>query len=168
MANEDRYMPCKAVQLNSGKLIPVWICTLSFQYGSVNRVECSEYDFTELHGARIVDAVYDLKKKALHPYSLVEYRRDPAYAIGDRVACEESHRHLKIKTIKAIEDGRFEDLVLKGEEIDKYLKREPEKFSKDLVIEPKVRYTLRTINPAYILDDDSRVEWDHQLYQIDL
>lgn len=163
---EDRYMQIIAVKMNDGTLLPIW--DFKVDANSVNHPAHGD-----IYNPEKVEALWDMKKQVVRPFLPIDYRytSDSSFKIGDKVGVEGelSHHRLKIKVITEITDGRVEDHVTKGSEIIRYILNGNKGYSIDMKnLDPKAKYTIRHIHPAYKFDDGTTCEWEHQMYFIEL
>lgn len=157
----NRYMPVLAIMMEDTEFSPIWEWSID-ENGTANHPS---------HGRKYnvspVEVLWDTKKQKLQNFPLVEYRPKPKYEIGQSVGAEKENHTLTIVTVVDIRDGRFEDNVMKGEMFIRWIEANPKLYNIPLSgINIKEKYTLRTINPAYILSDESIVEYDFQMFGI--
>jgi len=161
--NVKRYIIVQAVQTDNHELIPVWderlTYTKSEMFGEGFEIK-DEYQKTN----RVVECVYDLKKRTLSMGIELDYypeEKDVEYKKGEEVYYETSHRKLKESKIKDIVFEDFDVTIVKGKKMDGWCK----KHFTDLVIDPNAIYAIKNWKPYYILENDVKIEWTHQLYK---
>lgn len=161
-----RYIPTPLVKTDGGLLIPLWKCSdIIISDNSI--ISLVLPDGSCNNRPKIIEGMFDLKKHKIELFDTVEYRPKPKYQVGQIVAIETTKpRRVRLRTIKAIIDGRIEEEVMRGTLVREYIQSMPDLIDAGS-IDGKAKYTFKTINSAYVMNDGSLVEWEHEIFMVE-
>lgn len=158
----QRYIPTKAVLDKDNKLVPIWDSNIKF-----NESDYYGYFLTFEGGLRskhlpLVDCIFDLKTKQLSTgIELESYPESTFLKKGDSAYYEKSHRQIQEVIIADIVFEKYDLTIRKGSDMEDYEKS----HFKNVVFQPDLLYSIKYWKPFYILNDGTKVEWEHKLYR---
>lgn len=115
----------------------------------------------------VVTAYMDLKTKEISlGEEIIRISEDTTFKVGEEVYVEipyhvnKVHRQIASSIIKEIIQEKVDHFIInKGNELDDYEQQKIENFDPDKI------YSIKYIKPTYLLEDGTKVEWEHQLYK---
>jgi hypothetical protein len=159
-----RYIIVQAIKEKDNTLIPIWDDRIIFEntemYGNTIKLKDNYHDHFQL-----IDVLFDLKTKKLETgieinnypdEKKMEFKKD------QEILHEVSHRNLYKRTIKEIVYEEYDLEINKGKKFDEYWLKQFPQIKKDY----DSLYAIKSWKPFYILDNDVKVEWEHQMYHI--
>lgn len=156
----QRYIPTKAVLDKDNMLVPIWDLNVKFN-------ESDYYgDFLTFEGDHhskhisLVDCIFDLKTKQLSPGIEVDiYPKSTNFKKKEVALFKVSHHKLKEVKIVDIVFEEFDLIIKKGDELDQCYKSDL-----SFEVEPNTLYAIKYWKPFYILDNGTKIKYEHQLY----
>jgi hypothetical protein len=154
-----RYLTAQAVKTSRNQLIPIWDERIDFRKSSYGT------DYYELRDTGekfhyINECIYDVKKRQiLEGIEINIYTKDIDFVEGQTVYYEKGHRELKESIIKEIVFEEYELEIKRGKKIESFEKKEIK-----IEIDPKSIYAIKRWKPYYIMEDGTKIEWEHQIY----
>jgi hypothetical protein len=157
----SRYMPMMAVKLKDNTLIPMWDERIEYvkseDYGKIIQVK-GVYGRFEL-----IECLYDLKTKTISiGVELDYYPEADKFKVGDTIyyEVERAYKCLKEATIKEIVFTEFELSIMKGKKLTAWMLKDVK-----VEISPDMLYSVKSWKPFYIMEDGTKIEWEHQMYR---
>lgn len=144
------------------EIIPIWDDRIEFRKtGMFGNSLYIEGDNVEK--INVVECIYDIKTKKVS--TGIEINRYPdgdklGFKKGDNILVEVSGRKLREAQIKDIVYEDYDIHITKGSKID----RSTTKHFTNVDFIASELYAIKTWKPYYILDDGTKIEWEHQMY----
>jgi hypothetical protein len=146
----------------NNEIIPIWDDRIEFRktemFGNSLYLEGDNVE-----KFNIVECIYDIKTKKV--FTGVELNRYPdedklEFKKGDNILVEVSGRKLREAQIKDIVYEDYDIYINKGSKVDRFTT----KYFTDVDFIPSELYAIKNWKPYYILDDGTKIEWEHQMY----
>lgn len=158
-----RYITIQAIKTRNNEIIPLWDNRLKFEktemYG--NQITFSE---TYEKFFNTIEAIYDLKTKSISTGVEVDIypeKNTYPFEINEEVMYEVSHKKLTKVSIVDIIFENYDIRIMKGKNIDAWYKKQI-----SIEIEPNTLYSLKIWKMTFVLSNDKKTEWEHQLFKI--
>ena len=158
----ERFVLVQALQKDDNTLIPVWDESVTYSKSEMYGGEVKlKNDFRNT--TRLVDCIFDIKTKSFSMGVELDYYPDKLEFEKDQdVMYEVSHRKLRKSKIVDIVFEEFEVQITKGKKMDSWWI----KHFKDIDIISDKLYAIKSWKPFYVMEDGTKIKWEHQLYHI--
>lgn len=157
-----RRIVVQAIKTKENELIPIWDDRVEYENTEMFGKVLSVKDEFGTHHS-LVECIYDLKTRKLEiGIELDFYPNEDKldFKKGEKVLYEQKHRHLSEATISDIVYEEYDLNIMKGKKMDSYYT----KHFKNVDIQNDSIYAIKRWKPFYILDNGTKIEWEHELY----